>query len=64
MMCAADIGKDACQGDSGGPLYDKENDVLVGIVSWGMGCAHSQYPGVYASIAGEVRGVVCLMFDA
>lgn len=25
--------------DSGGPLYDKENDALVGIVSFGIGCA-------------------------
>ncbi len=24
-------------GDSGGPLYDKEGDVLVGVVSWGYG---------------------------
>jgi secreted trypsin-like serine protease len=25
------------QGDSGGPLYDKENDKVVGVVSFGEG---------------------------
>jgi secreted trypsin-like serine protease len=37
MICASDPGQDSCQGDSGGPLYDMDNDVLVGIVSWGVG---------------------------
>lgn len=51
MMCAADPGEDACQGDSGGPLYDKDNDVLVGITSWGYGCADPDYPGVYSKVS-------------
>ena len=37
MICAGKKGKDSCIGDSGGPLYDKANDVLVGITSWGIG---------------------------
>ncbi len=45
MMCAAAAGKDACGGDSGGPLYDEENDVVVGMTSWGIGCAREEYPG-------------------
>ena len=45
MMCAADPGQDSCQGDSGGPLYDEENNAVVGIVSWGIGCADPDFPG-------------------
>jgi trypsin len=55
MMCAADPGQDACQGDSGGPLYDNDNDVLIGIVSWGQGCARNGYPGVYAQVSSKVH---------
>ena len=46
MLCAGEAGKDSCEGDSGGPLT--YNDVHVGIVSWGQGCALPGYPGVYA----------------
>lgn len=51
MMCAADPGQDSCQGDSGGPLYDQANNALVGVVSWGYGCADPNYPGVYAQVS-------------
>lgn len=39
---------------TGGPLYDKENNVLVGIVSWGIGCADTFFPGVYSRVADQV----------
>nr|XP_016994487.2 trypsin beta-like [Drosophila takahashii] len=49
MICAYSADKDACQGDSGGPLVS--GGVLVGVVSWGYGCAYPNYPGVYADVA-------------
>ncbi len=48
MICAGDTGYDSCQGDSGGPLFDENNDVLLGIVSWGRGCGQNY--GVYTDV--------------
>jgi len=43
---------DACQGDSGGPLVRKVDGIgysLIGVTSWGYGCATSY--GVYTQVS-------------
>ena len=45
-------GVDSCQGDSGGPIIvDHGTQTLIGVVSWGYGCADAGYYGVYADVA-------------
>jgi len=51
MICAGVTGggKDGSHKDSGGPLV--VGGQLVGIVSWGIGCAEANYPGDYSNVA-------------
>jgi trypsin len=60
MLCAENVlDKDSCQGDSGGPLvlHTDSGDVQVGVVSWGIGCAHTDFPGVYARISAQYEWI-------
>jgi secreted trypsin-like serine protease len=67
QICAGFIsgGFDSCGGDSGGPLLYRQakdspalvagnlsrDEVLVGVVSWGIGCARQDLFGVYTSVS-------------
>ena len=57
MLCAGgEVGKDGCQGDSGGPLVlegSNQQFQLIWVVSWGIGCARSGLPGIYAETASK-----------
>ena len=55
MLCAVndDPTKQACFGDSGGPLFDRRENKLVGVTSWGDDDCSSKMV-VYSRIADQV----------
>ena len=53
ICVGSDDGVDACKGDSGGPLVQKvpgRSPVLVGLVSWGIGCGIEDRPAIYTDV--------------
>ncbi|XP_050668051.1 serine protease snake-like [Leptidea sinapis] len=65
QICAGKLagGVDACQGDSGGPLQVKiplpiisqgSMHYIIGVTSFGIGCARPNLPGVYTRVSNFV----------
>lgn len=58
--------EDTCQGDSGGPLfgrYGKNREmILMGLTSWGVGCALDKYPGVYTKVGNYTNWIYKRIF--
>ena len=54
-ICAGgETGKDACDGDGGAPLVCEAQSgrwYVVGLVAWGVDCALTDVPGVYARVS-------------
>ncbi|XP_017886309.1 phenoloxidase-activating factor 2 [Ceratina calcarata] len=54
FLCAGgEQNKDACTGDGGSPLVCQSGNAqwqVVGMVSWGIGCASRNVPGVYVNV--------------
>ncbi len=56
-LCAGGNEKDSCQGDSGGPLIANIDGApyLVGVVSWGYGCARQGIYGIYTNVSEQLE---------
>ncbi|XP_019746192.1 coagulation factor X-like isoform X2 [Hippocampus comes] len=61
MFCAGYLTgrEDSCKGDSGGPLVTqyKKTTFLLGIVSWGKGCARPGHYGIYTRVSNYLQWI-------
>lgn len=61
MFCAGYIDgqEDSCKGDSGGPLVTRYRNTtfLLGIVSWGKGCARPGNYGIYTRVSNYLKWI-------
>jgi secreted trypsin-like serine protease len=63
MQCAEGGGfYSACQGDSGGPVVMKDSswtgpDILLGVISWAIGCAEANRPDVYGRVTSALAWI-------
>lgn len=63
MCTLSEEHKDTCQGDSGGPALCKENNLQLGIVSFGKECGDPTSPAVYTRVDGYISFISDTMSD-
>jgi trypsin len=66
LAAGGEKGKDACQYDYGGPMTIEHDGTvkLVGVVSWGYGCAYENKPGVYSRLDTSIDFIKPYLRDA